>query len=180
MKANTLGIRTLARSFAFFGGRLSPKFGKPCCKYGQDGKPLSKEKALASFEEVREFLPGWSLNEAYTSLRKFVYLNDFYKAPEIIKRVIDIDQMDTQNKPSVELINGDLLKIELKSHSVGGLSHVDFELAILLNGIDFESYHCIPVSGEKGYRREVREVKSQFESKKIEEMLKETANSKQK
>ena len=166
----------IVKRFAFFGGKVSPKFGKPCCKYGQDGKPLPVDKVLANYEQVKEFLDGWSFNENHTALQKFIYLEDFYQVPALIKKIIDIDQMDTQNKPNIQLINGDLLKIELKSHNVGGLSHVDFELAILLNAIDLGFFSGLVVKSDKGYRREVREIKNRIESEKIEQMLKETMN----
>lgn len=33
------------RRFCFFNEKISDKYGKPCCRYNQDGKPLALNKA---------------------------------------------------------------------------------------------------------------------------------------
>ena len=52
--------------------------------------------------------------------------------------------------------NGDLLRLELYSASLKGLSKVDFELAMHINKIKFDDYEVIPIEDEKNYRAEVR------------------------
>lgn len=39
MKLNRLS----RQYFAFFGNQISDKYGKKCCRYGLDGKPLAPE-----------------------------------------------------------------------------------------------------------------------------------------
>ena len=38
-------VATPVRRLAFFNKKISEKYGKKCCRYNQDGQPLSPAKA---------------------------------------------------------------------------------------------------------------------------------------
>ena len=161
----------LNKKFAFFNGRISPNFGSPCCKYGQNGKPMSSERASEIFGKLQTELPNWSLESNGKRLIKFVYISDFYQLPEIIRQIIKIDETDTRNQPSFSVNNGDLLKIELLSNSIGGLSGVDFELALKLNSVDWKHYGAVELKTDKNYRMEMRMLKNEEENKRVMDEL---------
>ncbi len=73
-----------------------------------------------------------------------------------IKEVAKVDDLTLRNSPNFSMKNGDLLRLELYSASLKGLSKVDFELAMHINKINFNDYELIPVEDEKNYRSEVR------------------------
>ena len=161
----------LKKNFSFFNGQISPNFGTPCCKYGQQGKPLAFKKVQEAWRELQDNLQFWNLNEEHTKLNKFVFLTNYYMSPRIIREIIAIDEMDTRNQPCVSVLNGDLLKIEVFSNSIGGLSMVDFELALKLNSIDFPKFGGIELKTDKNYRMEIRMMKNEEENRKVRASL---------
>lgn len=87
-------------NFGFFNGKISEKFGQKCCRYNQNGKPLSKEVVTKTYESLKTFLPGWKVNEDFTRLEKYFYLEDYLKAVEFISKVALVDSIQTRNTPS--------------------------------------------------------------------------------
>ena len=161
----------LKKRFSFFNGQISPNFGTPCCKYGQGGKPLPIEKVQEAWRGLQNELQFWNLNAENTRLTKFVFLSNYYMAPRIIREIVAIDEMDTRNQPCVSVLNGDLLKIEVFSNSIGGLSMVDFELALKLNAIDFPKFGGVELKTDKNYRMEIRMMKNEEENRKVRASL---------
>lgn len=45
MLRNLLINKKLTNRFCMFGSQISEKYGKPCCRYGQDGKPMPESQA---------------------------------------------------------------------------------------------------------------------------------------
>lgn len=45
--------KTLKNYFAFFGKQISEKYGKKCCRYGLDGKPLQPEVVKKVYNELK-------------------------------------------------------------------------------------------------------------------------------
>ena len=40
----------IKQQFGFFGKQISDKYGKKCCRYGQDGKPLNPQAVQKVFD----------------------------------------------------------------------------------------------------------------------------------
>ncbi len=129
------------------------------------------EKARTIFETLQVDLKYWNLSPDGTRLVKWVYLNDYYQAGRIIDEILTIDRQETRNTPSFALLNGDLLKIELVSPSIQGLSSVDFELALKLNSVDFERFGGWELPTDRNYRTEVRMRKNEMANRRVMEEI---------
>lgn len=55
-------FRTAAR-FCFFDKQISEKYGQKCCRYNQNGKPLTIEKVTDCYKQLADFLTGWKIRE---------------------------------------------------------------------------------------------------------------------
>lgn len=172
----------LRRGFAFFNGKISPKTGSKCCRYGLNGIPFNQQQVDTFKESMKGLIEGWSISEGNKSLYRFFYSEDYLGAIEFVNNVVSVDQKTTQNQPEFHITNGNLVKVELTSHTLKGLSQVDFELASRINGINFEDLNVIPVSSDKRYRAEVRMIVKKKEDERILKQLAETEgiNSKKK
>ena len=167
-----LSERTLARGFAFFNQKISPKYGEKCCKYGLNGKPFPAERAKTFYENLKSQIEGWRMDDGYTHLYRYYYCEDYLAALTLIKTIGEIDGKTTQNLPNFHLTNGNLVKVELTSHPLKGLSQVDFELAIHLNRLPLKEMMVVPIEDPKNYRMEVRMKKQAQESDEFQRMLK--------
>ena len=166
------------RWFAFFGGKISEKFGTTCCRYGQNGKPMTPARVQEHYKELEGYLHNWQIGEDSDRLVKYIYLSNYHEAKDLIADIIKIDEHTVRNKPEIELLKGDLLKITLISQPLKGLSQFDFDLAMRINTLKLESYDAMEVSGPKKYRAEVRMKKHEAEQAQIEKLLEETRGSK--
>ena len=93
----------------------------PCEK--KDLKPFSKEEALLQMD----FLPNWLLGADSKKIsREYVFPN-FVKAVDFIDQVADIAEVEGHH-PDI-FIAYNKVKLELWTHSIGGLSENDFILA---------------------------------------------------
>eukprot|EP01017_Pseudomicrothorax_dubius_P028265 TRINITY_DN3350_c0_g1_i1.p1 TRINITY_DN3350_c0_g1~~TRINITY_DN3350_c0_g1_i1.p1 ORF type:complete len:145 (-),score=28.83 TRINITY_DN3350_c0_g1_i1:35-469(-) len=129
----------LRRSFSFFNKKISTKYGEKCCRYNQNGQPMPKEKVKAIMETVKPFMQGWKLNEEHTQLIRLFYTRNYLMAVQFIKDVAKIDALSTRNCPSFHLTKGELLRLEVYSPPINGLSQVDFDLAMRINQMNFEA-----------------------------------------
>ena len=169
-------MRSLKRPFAFFNGKISPKLGTPCCKYGLENKPFTKEESERFMRIMGDLIAGFHLSEDGSCLKKFVFLQDYKHAGSLMKKVLDLDIMHTNNKPELEYTNGDLVTIRLKSHSLNGLSQVDVQLAALISDIDLDEFGGFDVDNTKGnYRREARMVKQKRQELHMQNVLEDMA-----
>lgn len=67
---------------------------------------------------------------------------------------------------------GELLKVQLLSPPLNGLSHTDFEIAMKINTVfDPEKYYLIPIEDPNNFKREVMKIKFQRQSKDIQKEL---------
>ena len=165
--------KSLKKTFAFFNGQISPKKGKPCDRYGQDGLPLSPPDASALHKKFSSKIPNFQLSPKKDSLLRFIYFSDFYEIPFFLEKIAKIDKFSAiKNKPNFSVKNGDFLVLELKSHSLGGLSQMDFELAIRIESevglAEFGGEDCVR---ERGYRREVRLREESREKERVRKVL---------
>lgn len=163
--------------FAFFNKKISKKYGEKCCRYGQDGKPLPKDRVQKTYEIMKEFLDGWKFNEEHTIIYRYFYCSNYLSAVQFMKDIAKIDALTTNNTPSFHLTRGELLKVELYSPSLMGLSQVDFELASAINRMKFKDYELEDVEDEMNYRAELRMKRQAKTSDALQKMLAETYNS---
>lgn len=58
---------------SFFNNHISDSYGKKCCRYNQNGEPLSEAKAQKIFASASKVLTGWKLAEAGRKLVRKYY-----------------------------------------------------------------------------------------------------------
>ena len=151
-------------SRGFFGNNISRKAGQKCCPYNQNGKPLSKDKVdefLATYNSTNGYPDGahWNVNDEYTKLIRSFYLNNIFCAVEFVKDLYQTDSTTTQQIPNVSILNQDIVRVELHTQPLKGLSYRDLELAVIIDSFDLQKYQLIPLSTEKGYRGVIRAIK---------------------
>lgn len=156
------------RLFGFFNKQISDKYGRKCCRYNQDGKPMAKETVVKTFEELKGFIQGWKISDNYLSLYRYFYTEDYLMAVQYMKDIAKIDALEYKNCPGFELKLGELLKVELLSPSIKGLSQVDFQLAMKINLLKLEDYMLIPLNDVSNYKKEVMKFKVARNSPKIQ------------
>jgi hypothetical protein len=49
-------VTNIRRLFGFFNKQISDKYGKKCCRYHQDGKPMPADKVKITLEQLKGFL----------------------------------------------------------------------------------------------------------------------------
>ena len=90
---------------------------------------------------------------------------------DFLGEMIRIDAENTRNCPSFKMEQGELLTIEVYSPKLGGLSQIDFELAMKINTISCEAFGLIEVKNREKYKEEVNLVRFTRESEKIQNQL---------
>lgn len=159
---------------AFFNGKIAEKYGTKCCRYGQNGKPMAADRVKEHYKELEPYLKSWKIGDDYDRLVKYIYLNNYHDAKDLITDIIKIDEHTVRNKPEIRLINGDLIEVTLISQPLKGLSQFDFDLAMRINTLKLDGYNAMEVSGPKKYRAEVRIKKHEDEQDQIKRLLDET------
>jgi len=160
------------------GSFLSRKSGQKCCVYGQNGKPLKKEtvkkfldnmQATNNFEvqkerDISDFrkslkLINWKPNEDYTILTRVFYFKNVFYLTDFIKEIYNTDySANLQQIPNIHVLKKELLKIELTTPDLKGLSMKDLQLAFALNSLSFEKFLLYPIMEEENYKREIRNI----------------------
>ena len=158
--------------FAFYNSRISDKYGQKCCRYNQNGLPMSGSKAQETFKTLKDFLSGWKLSNDFRRLNRVFYFEDYTLAIEFLREIAKIDCLSTRNCPSFHVEKGELLRLELYSASLNGLSQVDFELAMRINGLKLGLFSLIEIDDERNYKEEIRKKRFERESAKIQQDLK--------
>ena len=110
-KHGLLGVKQLQRSLAFFGGKISPKKGQKCCRYGQNGKPMTVQKAEELFKELEQYISGWKMNEDRSTQTRHFYAKEYLTLHNFVNEVVGVDQQTTRNRPEFHITRGDLLKV---------------------------------------------------------------------
>ena len=82
----------LKQRFGFFGKQISEKYGKKCCRYGLDGKPLTPEAAKKVYNELAPLIKGWRLSPDYLSIYRYFHTESY---PSAIQYINDIAQLDS-------------------------------------------------------------------------------------
>jgi hypothetical protein len=65
--------------FCFFDKNISTKYGKKCCRYNQDGKPMPLNKVNEAYQSLSDFLRGWKITDEGHKLTKHYYTEDYPK-----------------------------------------------------------------------------------------------------
>jgi len=103
---------------------MSDLLKKKCvpCK-NKNTKPFSKEEAEGYLEEVS----GWTLGNEAKKISKEFKFQDFIGAVNFVERVADVAEMEGHH-PDIHILYNKV-KLDLSTHSIGGLSENDFILA---------------------------------------------------
>lgn len=101
--------------------KLAQKKCQPC---EGDTKPLSIKEA----KELLVQLSGWNLSNDSKCLWREYVMKDFRAAVELIQRIAEVAESEDHH-PDLYLTSYRKLRIELATHSIGGLSENDFILA---------------------------------------------------
>ena len=140
----------------FFGKNISRVHGQKCCPYKQNGKPLSQEKVETFLNQDPEEKQMWNPNEDFTRLSRSFYLENIFCAVEFVKDVYEMDAETTKQIPNISILDQDIVRIDLHTKQLKGLSYRDLELAMIIDSFNFEKYKLLPLEKEKGYKRIIR------------------------
>ncbi|MBI4376220.1 MAG: 4a-hydroxytetrahydrobiopterin dehydratase [Elusimicrobia bacterium] len=94
-------------------------------------RPCSGEASPLSRESARSYLgslPDWSLSADAKSLSRDWAMRDFAAAVELVDEIARIAEAEDHH-PDIHLTGYRNLRVELSTHSIGGLSENDFILA---------------------------------------------------
>ncbi|XP_058101221.1 pterin-4-alpha-carbinolamine dehydratase 2, mitochondrial isoform X2 [Magnolia sinica] len=110
---------------------LSTKKCVPC-----DSKDI-RAMVEQSANELIPKVPGWNLvNEGGTlKLQRSWKAKSFMKGLELFQAVADVAEAEGHH-PDLHLVGWNNVKIEIWTHSVGGLTENDFILAAKINSLD--------------------------------------------
>jgi len=176
----------------FFGNFISRKSGQKCCQYNQNGKPLSEEivkkflievkekntKVVNSLTDLTEFererkLITWEPDDKYTKLYKLFYFRNVFSLTDFIKELYELDfNSNLMQIPNIEVKKQELLKIELETPKLKGLSYKDLQLAFAIDSINIKKYMLVPIKNEDNYKKEIRIILLEDQNKKIMHELK--------
>lgn len=172
-------LRLQKQSFCeIFGSYISRKSGQKCCVYGQNGKPLKKEtvmKFLENMQATNNFeiqkatnlsdfrkslkLINWIPNEDFTNLTRVFYFKNVFYLTDFIKEIYNADySANLQQIPNIHVLKKELLKIELTTPDLKGLSMKDLQLAFALNTLNLDKYLLYPIKDELNYKKEIRNI----------------------
>ncbi len=91
-------------------------------------------------EQVRDYLrqlPGWTLADNGTRIRRSWRVKDFATALDFFNRVGKVAE-DEDHHPDLHLANYRDVTIELSTHAIGGVSENDIILAAKINELPVE------------------------------------------
>ena len=170
-----------SQSFSFceiFGNFISRKSGQKCCIYGQNGKPLKKETVekyldnlnktnflevhsqtnLTDFQKNLKLI-NWIPNENFTSVSRIFFFKNVFYLTDYIKEIYNLDySTDLQVIPNIQVYKKELLKIELTTPDLKGLSMKDLNLAFAINSLNYEKFLLYPIKTEDNFKKEIRNI----------------------
>jgi len=107
--------------------KLKDRKCAPCEEKGT--KPLARPAALRLLSE----LSGWTLSRDTKMLAKDLVFKNFDKAMDFVNMVADAAEFENHH-PDIHIFYNKV-KLELSTHSIGGLSENDFILAAKIDDI---------------------------------------------
>jgi len=106
--------------------------GKKCSPCRAGAPPLPVDKVQSLLRDV----PGWSVRGGLAIEREFV-MKDFMAAVRLVNAVAETAEAEDHH-PDIHLTGYRRLRIELSTHSVGGLSENDFIMAAKIEALPKE------------------------------------------
>ena len=88
----------------------------------------------AEIEQRLSAVPEWRRGEGGTSISREVKLEDFAGAIALVDRVAVVAE-EANHHPDILVHGWNKVRLELSTHSVGGLTGADFELAAAIDGL---------------------------------------------
>jgi pterin-4a-carbinolamine dehydratase len=150
-----------SKSFSFFGKSLSRVAGQKCCEYGQDGKPLSTEYVQNFINTASEEVKYWQPNEDYKTITHSWYFSNYLQAAAFALEIAKLDSMNVlKQQPNILIMKKEILRVELTTPKLGGLSKADLALATQISLMPNKDYSLVPILDEKNFRRELRMKKT--------------------
>ena len=145
------------RNYSFFGNSISRVAGEKCCEYGQDGKPLSLEYVKDFLDSASEEIRYWRPDESYKTLTHSWFFLNYLQAVAFSLEIAKVDSMNTlKQQPNIYVLRKELLRVELTTTKLGGLSKADLALAVQISLLPMKDFSVIPILDEKNFRRELR------------------------
>eukprot|EP00347_Sterkiella_histriomuscorum_P009764 403339982 len=88
-----------------------------------------------------------------------------------------MDSLTTKQIPNVHILDQDIVKVELHTSKLKGLSYRDLELASIIDGFDLEKYKLVPIDqeGKGDVKRVIRKIKVDEQAKQFEDEIAATA-----
>lgn len=83
-------------------------------------------------------IPGWKADEAFQKIEKKFQFSNFTDAVCLLNRIAEIAE-EINHHPDLHLVDYKYLKIVLSTHSAGGLTQLDFQLAAQIEEVARES-----------------------------------------
>lgn len=111
-------------------GSLTNRKCQPCNK---EATPLSSSEAKKHLDQV----PGWQLAADGKSIFSQFNMKNFMAAVALIGQIAQIAEAEDHH-PDLHLTGYRKLRVELATHSIGGLSQNDFILAAKINQLPKE------------------------------------------
>ena len=103
-------------------------------------QPCGKTTSALSVQEARDHLaqvPAWTLAADGKNISRDLMMKDFLTAVRLVNQIAQIAESEDHH-PDLHLTNYRKLRIELATHSIGGLSENDFILAAKIEGLPKE------------------------------------------
>lgn len=145
------------RNFSFFGNKISRVAGEKCCEYGQNGKPLSKEFVEEFLKTGSEEIRFWRPNQEFKVLTHSWFFVNYVQAAAFLLEIAKLDSMNIlKQQPNLQILRKEILRVELTTTKLGGLSKADLALATQISLIPFKEYNLIPIMDEVNFRRDLR------------------------
>ncbi|MBI1977553.1 MAG: 4a-hydroxytetrahydrobiopterin dehydratase [Candidatus Omnitrophica bacterium] len=101
------------------------------CRKGE--KPISRAEA----EKCVQNFPGWKLSEDAKYIWREYLMKDFVEAIHLMDAIAQVAESNDHH-PDLHLVGYRKLRIELSTHSIGGLSRNDFILAAKIEALPKE------------------------------------------
>ncbi|MCO5569968.1 hypothetical protein L7F22_023682 [Adiantum nelumboides] len=126
------------------GTRLSTKKCVPC--NSKNLRPMNEESARLLSEKV----PGWNLvnDDGQLKLEKSWKVKNFMKGIEFCQKIGDVAEAEGHH-PNLHVENWNDVRVEIRTHAVGGLTENDFILAAKINDLNLQEYLRKSVSDAK-------------------------------
>lgn len=99
--------------FAFFSEQFVQPKPKKCCRYNQDGKPLTRAQVESLQLQLGHLIEGWKPTPDFLRLNRHFFTEDFAAGVAFVKEVARIDSLSTKNCPGFHYRGGELLTLEL-------------------------------------------------------------------